>query len=513
MIKKSKLVETQNGALTNASTGSEVLNLFSLAGAMRNRDEKEILAMVEAAWNDSPDLALRTIFFLADIREGQGERRFFKIALAYLIKVAPEIAAKVIELIPEYSRWDLVYEFEGTSLEDEMFSVVKKNFFEDKAHLDADEDVSLLGKWLKSINTDSDESRRLGRKTVEALGISLPQYRKTLSALRAKIDVVEKKMCAKEWDKIDLNHVPGNAFKKYSQAWSKHVPEKLEKYLEKVESGELKMKSSVLYPYHILQSSRRANDDSQRKAAELQWRDMPNYMEGSDRFVIPVIDTSGSMTSSVGSCDVSALEVAVSLGMYVTERLTGPFKNHYISFSDTPILDSFRGATLAEKYDNMKNIVANTNIEAVFDIILRTAIANQVPVEEMPSQLLIFSDMEFDSCVSTNASSGRSRWGSTAGGNEVKTLFQQMKTNFANAGYELPDVVFWDLNSRSTQFPVSQHESGAGLVSGFSPATLKSILSGKGLTPMENMLAVLDNPRYAALSELFNEDDEENDQE
>ena len=507
------LVETNNGALAHASSGSEVLNLFGLAGAMRNANDKELKTLIHKAWQDDRDLALRVFFYLGDIRGGQGERRFLKEAINYLIEKDPEIAEKIISLIPEYSRWDLVYEFEGTKLEKEMFQEINKQFTEDMTSLAKGESVSLLGKWLKSINTDSDESRRLGRKTAEALGLSLPQYRKALSKLRAAIDVVEKKMCAQDWEEIDFNKVPGHAFKKYRAAWSKHIPEKLEGYIKRVETGEIKMKSSVLYPYHIVQNSFSAKTDAERKTAELQWRDLPNYLEGTTDFIIPVIDTSQSMTTAIGDGTLTAMLVAKSIGLYVSERLAGPFKDHYITFSSRPILGKFTGNTLAQKVENMKSIVENTNIEAVFDIILRTALTNQTPAHEMPTKILILSDMEFDSCVQTNSTQNSGWVHGVAQKGQLKTLFQTMKSKFEQAGYELPDVVFWNLNAQGTRFPVSQHETGAALVSGFSPSVLKSVLSGKGLTPMEIMMAVLDNPRYAALSELFREDEDGEDEE
>jgi hypothetical protein len=507
------LVETNNGALAHASSGSEVLNVFGLAGAMRNANEKEINTLIHKAWQDDRDLALRVFFYLGDIRGGQGERRFLKQAINYLIKNDPKIAEKIISLIPEYSRWDLVYEFEGTALEKEMFQEISKQFKDDMNSLSKGESVSLLGKWLKSINTDSDESRRLGRKTAEALGLTIPKYRKSLSKLRAVIDVVEKKMCAKDWEEIDFNKVPGHAFKKYRHAWTKHVPEKLEGYIKRVETGEIKMKSSVLYPYHIVQNSYSAKTDAEIKTAELQWRDLPNYLEGTTDFIIPVIDTSGSMTSLIGDGSLTAILVAKSIGLYVSERLSGPFKDHYITFSNRPILGKFTGNTLAQKIENMQSIVENTNIEAVFDIILRTALTNQTPANEMPTKILILSDMEFDSCVSMNSTQTSGWYGSGAASkSQLKTLFQTMKSKFEQAGYELPDIVFWNLNSDGKKFPVSQHETGAALVSGFSPSVLKSVLSGKGLTPMEIMMAVLDNPRYAALSELFKEEEDGEDE-
>jgi hypothetical protein len=491
---------TENNAIAHASTESKVLNLFALGGALRQRTKEEVRDLLHDAWTDNDRLALRAIMFLSDIRQGQGERDFFKTAIDYIIQHDPKIAEKLLEIIPEYSRWDLVYQYADTKLENSMFQFVKKQFLADLET----EKPSLLGKWLKSVNTSSKESVRLGRKTAKAFGMTEKEYRKALASLRAKIDVVEKSMSAQEWDKIDLRTLPGKAYSRYMQAWQRHIPVELEQYLEDVAEGKVQMKTSVLYPHDVMKDALRAykidpyaywgsikitlTDPVALKSAELQWKNLPDYVDGDSSYIIPIIDTSGSMGGQIDKSGTTAMLVAKSLGIYLAERLEGPFKNHYITFSENPILAELKGEDIARKYFNMKMIVANTNLEKVFSLILNTAIKHGVSAEEMPSKIVIFSDMEFDEAIE--------------GRNNI-SLYESFKERFENSGYELPEVIFWNLYARNDQFPVQAHESGTALVSGYSPVTMKYMFGAPIPSPYETMVNVLDQLRYAVLDELF----------
>lgn len=498
--KAAGLKTTENGALTNISTSSSVLDLFALGGAVRNRGVQEVRDLIDSAWKEDKMMALRAIMFLSDIRQGQGERDFFKTSISYIIQHEPLLAAKLLELIPEYSRWDLVYEYVGTSLEVSMFRFIKEQFTKDLSA----PNPSLLGKWLKSANTSSEESRKLGRATAAAFGMTEKQYRKALSTLRAKIGVVEKSMSAQEWEKIEVSTLPGMAYSRYMQAWKRHIPAKLERYLTDVSEGKVEMKTSVLYPHNVMKAaiaayaqdydyrhgsfSLRINDPIALKSAQLQWENLPDYVAGEKEYIIPVIDTSGSMETNIDSGSTTAMLVAQSLGIYLSERLAGPFKDHYITFSEMPILAKLKGEDIARKYLNMEAIISSTNIEAVFSLILDTAIKNKVSVEEMPSKIVIFSDMEFNQAVKGRAD---------------VTLFDSVKERFEAAGYSMPQVIFWNLCARHDQFPVNSHETGTALVSGYSPVTFKFMLGEKIPSPYENMLKVLNQPRYAVLDKLF----------
>lgn len=479
---------TENGAVTNATTGSDVLNLFALGGAVRKRPINEVVNLIDAAWNDDADLALKVIFYLGDVRGGQGERDFLFNALRYIAIKNPNVARNVIRLVPEYSRWDMLFAFVETPLEKDAFAVMYEQFVQDIKS----ERPSLLAKWLPSPRTKSQTV--LAVRVARAFKLELGAYRKLRAALNRKIDTVEVKMSAQNWDAINLETVPAKAFMNYQKAFERHGQKKMEKFVEKIQAGEVKVKSDTLYPHEIVYKALKASGN-EMITLQNAWDNLPNYIKDG-RQGIAVIDTSGSMTR-YGT--VAPIDIAKSLGLYLSERLSGPFKDHYITFSERPIMAKFHGANIAEKYRNMQEIVANTNIEAVFDLILDTAVRHRVSQDELPTHLYIFSDMEFDQCVESNGYNGYSRYSSVN-----PTLFEQIRARYEAHGYRMPQVIFWNLDARNNQHPVTQHETGAALVSGFSPSTFQYIMEGIVLTPMQVMMKVLNAPRYVILSEAFN---------
>jgi hypothetical protein len=481
---------TENGAVTNATTGNDVLNLFALGGAVRNRDVRDVVNLIDAAWKENQDLTLKVIFYLGDVRGGQGERRFFNTALKYLANKAQSVARNIMELVPEYSRWDMLFAFMDTPLQSYAFDIMHRQFNIDLVSVKP----SLLAKWLPSPGTKS--QKNLAVKVARAFGLELGQYRKLRARLNRQINTVEVKMSAREWDSIDYETVPGKAFMIYQRAFERHGYEKMQKFVQKIQSGEAKVKSDVLYPHEIMSKAIRARYGSTEEATlENAWKNLPNYI-GDDRQGIAVIDTSYSMETRIGNGNISCMDVAKSMGLYLSERLSGPYKDHYITFSEKPIMAKFHGSTLADKYRNMRDIVASTDIEAVYNLILDIAVKHNVSQDELPTHLYIFSDMEFNHATLLS--------GMYFDENPVnKTLFETIETRYNAHGFRMPVTIFWNLDARHNQHPVSQHSSGAVLVSGFSPATFKYITTGVTVTPYEIMLNVLESPRYATLSKAF----------
>ena len=488
LLKTAGTTRTENGAVTNISTGNDVLNLFALGGAVRNRSIQDVVNLVDAAWREDQDLALRVIFYLGDVRGGQGERDFFFNALRYLAVKAPAIARKVLILIPEYSRWDMAFAFIGTPIEKDALRFLKFQFEKD---LEA-ERPTLLAKWLPSPGTASQKA--LSVLVARAFGLELGAYRKLRAMLNRRIDTVEVKMSARQWEDIDFEKVPGKAFMNYQKAFERHGYQKMQKFVEQIQKGEVKVKSETLYPHEIVRKSLGANG-TEEITLQSAWDNLPNYIKDG-RQGIAVIDTSGSMTGIHSGRTVEPILVAKSLGMYLSERLSGPYKDHYITFSEQPIMAKFHGANIASRYRNMREIVASTNIEAVYDLILEVAVRNNLPQSEVPSHLYIFSDMEFNEATSNG-------WGSRRCATPSLTLYQTIQKKYSAYGYTMPVTIFWNLDARNNQHPVTQHESGAALVSGFSPSTFQYIMEGVILTPYQTMMKVLDAPRYALLSELF----------
>ena len=474
---------TENGAVAKATTNSAVLDFFSQGGAIRALSPEKQQDMFLRAWAENPELALKAMFYFRDVRGGQGQRDAFRNQYKLLAELNADVARKNIPNIPEYGRWDDVYALDGTDVEEDAYALIAKQFHEDALKFFEDEPVSLLAKWMKSENASSRETKRLARKTREVLEMSPRAYRKALSELRKHLDVVERKTSANQWNEIEYSHVPSNAMMKYRNAFAKHDHERYTDYISAVNAGEVKINASVLYPHEIvgkvMPSYWEYNDEAEINSAvaEAMWNNLPDFT-GEEENSIAVVDTSGSMGGL-------PIQVAIGLGIYLAERAKGPYKDHFITFSNKPKLQKVQGANIAEKVRNLWHAEwdMNTDIEAVFNLILNAAVKNGISQEEMVDKLYIISDMEFDSCASMS-----------------KTLFQTISDKFSRAGYEMPKLVFWNVNARNAQFPMSMDERGFQNVSGFSPSILKSLMTGEFIGPYELMLEVLNSERYKSVT-------------
>jgi hypothetical protein len=466
---------TEKGAMTNKSTLNDVLDWFGAGGALRTRSELDITNLFSRAFAQDKLLALKVLFYFRDVRMGQGERKTFRTILAWLANRYADVAKKNLENVPFYGRWDDLYALMGTPLEKDVFAIFSEQLKADIKGMKKGDSVSLLAKWLKSENTSSNESRRLGHKTREALGLSPKKYRKILSALRKHIDVLEVKMCAGNWKDIDFEKVPSKASLNYRKCFGKHDQERYAAYLSAVEKGEAKMNAGAVYPYEILEKITASYSEQDIKSLDLLWKSMPNWLEGNEHYGLVIADTSGSMTGR-------PMSIAVSLAIYFAQRNVGPFQNVWMNFSQAPTLQHLRGNNLKEIYCNIDRInwSGTTNLQSAFDLILNTAVSHGVAQKDMPAVLYIVSDMEFDCACSSNKS----------------TNFQVMKKKFEAAGYKLPNVVWWNVNARNEQYPIRTDDTGTALVSGCSPSILKSLLSAKTFDPMSIVYETVNNPRY-----------------
>ena len=477
---------TENGAVTHKSTLNRVLDVFALGGAVRNRINDDLYyKMIVPALEQNTVLAMKTIFHLADIREGQGERAFFKLVLKNMAKEYPDVLAKVLPLVPHYTRWDYLYELDGTKLENLAYSIIRQEVM---PLINEPTKTSLVFKWLKSVNTSSAVSTRLGKKTAMALGLSIPRYRKLLSAKRKLLGdaVVETKLSAKAYDDINYSQVPSRAGFRYKKAFRKNDGKRYETFLEKAETGEVKINTANLYPYDFIYKVRTGDND---KALDVMWKNLPDYAKTSEN-ILPLVDVSGSMLTRISEkTDVTAIDVSIGLGMYLAEHNTGKFANHFLTFSSRPALVEIVGKTLFQKYHTMvkSDWTMTTNVEAAFQLILDTAVKYNLPQSEMPSKIVIFSDMEFDRCVT----------------NPTDTNYINLQKKFASKGYEIPQVVFWNVCARNSQVPVTFNQRGTALVSGLSPITLKFVLAGEITTPEDLMLSVINTERYQPVEDVL----------
>ena len=493
-------IVTENGAISHRTTKSDLLDMFALGAAMRSRSDADVILMFKKAYEENPTYALKCLFYIGDCRGGQGERRFFRVCIKWLANNYPDVMRRNIQHIPTYRRWDDLYAFVGTPLEADAFAFIKKQLALDIQC----KTPSLLAKWLKSENTSSAESRKLANKTRIAMGMSHKQYRKTLSILRARINVLERLMSAGKWDEIEFDKIPSRAGMIYKNAFARHDIERaksekaVQTYEEFAKDTTKKVNASVLNPVDIADKVFSHGDwntpkEIDRLMYQKYWDCLKDYYNGREENGIAVVDVSGSMTGQ-------PMNAAVSMGAYIAERGKGPFANHFITFSGNPRLVKFEGVDIYDKFMRARNAdwAMNTNIEATFDLLLNTALANNCTQEEIPAAIYIFSDMEFDACattgaIDTNYYSSRINRVTSA---QANTLFEQIKIKWANHGYKLPRVIFWNLNCRQENIPAIGE--GFSFVSGFSMNMIEQILSGEDGYSL--MMKKLDIERYACIS-------------
>ena len=487
---------TENGAGTYSSTMSGILDLFGMGGSYRTRSDEDCLRLFNKAWAENQTLALKCLFYLRDVRGGQGERRFFKVCLHNLAITNPDVVRRNLENIAEYGRWDDMYCLMETSLEGDVFALFKKQLKLDMSC----KTPSLLAKWLKSENASSAETKKLGAKTRAALGLSARDYRKMLSKLRQKINIVERLMSSNQWDKIEFDKIPSRAGFVYKNAFARRDIIKA-KYEAFMKDENTKVNAKTLYPYEVIHevmhtpgynSWYSSMSTVDRAALNKYWDNLVDYINGMEFNGLVMADTSGSMAGT-------PIEVAISLAMMCAEKCSGPYHNHFLTFSIQPKLQEIVGNDIVDKVRNLEKAAwdGNTNIEAAFDLLLNTAVKNDLSQDEIPQTLVIVSDMEFDSCVCDNSNCPRDRWVYWRNSSvNTETLMETMKNRWANAGYKMPNLCFWNVSARNDRIPM-KIQDGVSFVSGFSPVIFEQIIKGK--TAWDLVLDKLLSKRYEAV--------------
>ena len=456
---QSEDTSTENGMVTNSSTLNECVNLFFTIGAMRGQDKERLLSTFSKAFNENPLTALKILFWVRDVRGGAGERQIFRDILKYLVENHPNVVKQNIQAIPFFGRWDDLSVLFGTKLEAEATKMFVDGLIVENG---------LCAKWIP-------------RKGVifNAIRKALKTTPKNLRNLLVGIsNTVEQKMCANQWTNIEYSKTPSLAMGRYTKAFAKHDITGFTEYLEKLKKGETKVNAGAVYPYNVVQTM---NQGSWELANE-QWKSLPNFMEGTTERILPVVDVSGSMGSIV-SGSITCLDVAISLGLYISERNEGVFKDSFITFSEKPELQVLSG-TLKERYEQMSQADwgMNTNLNLVFNLILNQALKHKVLPEDMPSKILIMSDMEFDQAT-----------------RQSDSAIQMIRRQYEESGYTLPEIIFWNIQSRGKNFPVRHNELGTALISGLSPSIVKSVLGGKEMTPVSILNETINSERYSII--------------
>lgn len=458
--KESTKTKTENGAVTFTTSNDKNVDLFFKIAALRGQPESRIVTIFSEAFKENKELATRILLWARDVREGAGERQIFKTILMHLEMVDQPFFIRVLNKIAELGRWDDMLVAQTTNGKKVAFDLIQKAL---------NKEDGLCAKWMP----------RQGKLAVELrthMGLTPKQWRKKLVSLT---NVVETQMCSKEFDSIEYPKVPSLAMARYTKAFKKRDSERFTQYLADVNTGKSKINAAAVYPYDVLKGWNYSSlSDKERMC--VQWDALPNYM--TEASILPMIDVSGSMSSNCGGgkSTLTAMDVATSLGLYMATKNKGVFKDIVLTFTDIPKLLSLKGNVI-DKMNQIHNHVGyNTNLEMAFTALLEKAVNNSVPQSDMPTYILILSDMEFDS-FSPN-----------------ETAFQNIKKQYKQAGYERPILVWWNIQARGENSPVKFDKKGNILVSGFSPAIAKNILKMDTdmISPINTMLNTILNSRY-----------------
>jgi hypothetical protein len=444
---------TANGAVTHSTSLNACLDLFFIAGASRNMPESDIILMFERARAENKNLAYKILFWARDARGGAGEKRFFQIVMEHISKQYAYDYDQLAIYIPEFGYWKDVFKIEKPNENTLNWLVTQLN---------ESPNANLLAKWFPRKGQWFSAMHKY-------LKITPKEFRKKLVSMTK---VVETQMCANEWSEINYSQVPSIAMNKHRKSFFNRDGKRYGEYIADVQAGKQKINASVLFPHQLYQAICNGDDAA---AVEAQWNALPNYMEGSTERILPVCDVSGSMEGL-------PMDVSISLGIYISQRNEGIFKDAFLTFSETPEMNYLKG-NLYQKMLQLKkaNWGMSTNLQATFDLILDSAIRESLPESEMPTKLLIISDMEFNDA------------------DQNRTNLDAIRAKYSESGYKMPEIVFWNVNGRLGNVPASAKDSGIGLVSGFSPSILKSVLQGEIYSPEHLMLDTVDTARYSCI--------------
>lgn len=480
---EAKWTETWNGCDTLATTDSACLDMFGRAGAMRAASDIDKEILFSRAFKEDPDIAVKLLFYTRDIRGGYGEKDTFKTMLRHLTTINKQSVEKNIWAILEFGCAKDLYSLIGTSCEDAMWTFMQAQFNLDYARMQAGESISLLAKWIATPDSKAEKTKALGKLTAKKIGYSykdMREYKKKLRELRKYLDLPEAKMCAGKWNEIEYSRCASRFLFLNRKAFARHDAERWEVFNKKVDNGEEKMNMGAVTPCDIISQVRH----NYTKDLETMWKSLPDVCKGN---AMVMCDTSGSMTCSYNTrTKIQPIDVAFGLSLYFAQRNKGDLKDMMMNFSSEPQFIELNAATLKDNYNIAMRSPVNynsTNLEAAFDLLLNTCIKGNVTKEEMPDAIVIVSDMQIN-CVH-----GVDR-------DNNMTFYDVMKQRYNKAGYELPQVVFWNVNASNPTFHAARSTRGVSMVSGFSPNVFKQVMDNIGTTPYELMMAVVNSERY-----------------
>lgn len=497
---------TENGAVSHRSTLNAVYDCFAFGGAYRSRSDENCIVLFKKAYDENPTYALKCLFYLRDARGGQGERRFFRTCMHWLAQYDTEAVRRNLKYFPEYGRYDDWFALFETPVENDVLKAIKKQLILDMQSYDkgGKEGISLLAKWMPSENASSKETIARAYKIRKYLNMTAKDYRKMLSALRKRINILERLMSENRWDEIEFDKIPSKAGLKYRNAFARHDMERQKSgartYEDFIKDNSTEVNAGTLYPYEVVRKAidlmepydywssegKIAMDNTERLAINKYWDNLTDYFKDATFNGLAVVDTSGSMTWN----DSLPISVATSLGLYCAERCNGPFAGHYVSFSSRPQLIRVEGVDFCDKVYRIceTDLCENTDLEATFDMLLETTIRHNCKQEDLPQNLIIISDQEFDEA--------RRTYYRNVVQTSQETLMESIATKWRAHGYEVPKLVFWNVNARHDLIPMKT-QNGITFVSGCSPTIFQQIMTGK--TSFDLMYEVLNGERYSVI--------------
>lgn len=497
---------TENGAVGLKTSGNKLVDMNFFATSYRN-NPSGIIQKFEDAYAENPVLAMRWLFYCRDVRGGMGERAIPRAIYKWLQWKKPDVLCKVLDLLPEYGRWDdVVYLMEFSGVRDEAYNLIINQLNSDMNNLREGKGVSLLGKWLPSLSASNKQAKMRANYIAKRMGLSYTEYSRLCSSLRKKIGIVERQMCNNDWENISYESVPSKANLKYRKAFMTHDNARYMDYINKVMEGTAKMNASVLMPYEIVHKYTRGIHEvygGVQNEIEAMWKNLPQIeCKG-----LVMLDGSGSMCCNI-SGDYTAHDVADSLAVYFSQQTKGPMHGLFMTFGANPQFVDISGCnSLYESLEEVSKHIdcANTDILAAYKLLADLAVSQHLKQEDLPDRIVIISDMEFDSgcCGTYNADVDENRdWYhlydnfSRADG----TLFDKICEYWSERGYKMPKLVFWNVSSRSKTVPIAQNELGVVLMSGMSAQTVKMALTGQD-DPFLALYETLMSHRYDAVEE------------
>ena len=504
------LKRTWNNAITNESTLNFNLDMFAYSSRVREQDHEKNKNRFKNALIENDKIALANLLYTLDIRNGKGERALFKSYFSALIEMNKDYAIQILPYIPELGRWDYVFEGIGTEIEENVYELIRAYFMMDIKNYNENKPVSLLAKWLPSIKTHN-KKNYFAVKLAKKLNLTEKEYRKILSKLRDRLNIVEKHITNKEYEKIEYISVPSKAMVKYKNLFFVKDEVRFKEFIEELKATKKskydnlfmndfakmyldslrKVGINSLYgknlkkvyedaiSYLIKGLSQRELEDkqillqnlnNQKNLINTMWKKQSKIE--FDKNVLVVADTSGSMQGI-------PFETAVSLAIYISQNnKSEEWRNRFIIFSSDCIEYSYnKNAEFTDIIDEIPFIVDNTDIDKVFKKILNDSVEKNLPQLD---EVIIISDMEFDAVQDKKNMSNFKYW----------------KSEFAKHNYKLPKIIFWNVARNVESFPVTKLDYGTCLVSGYSKNILKSIIDIENFDPIDVMLKTLEEKKY-----------------